>query len=90
MKLTKLDKRHNGHKWFKYCVEYYHKEAKQFVDQRTWCWDTFGPSCELEFWDSAGKLGGRWCWMSTQWNTRIYFATEQEFNWYKLTYGIPK
>lgn len=88
MKLKKLDRRHNGHEWFKFCCEYRNSDSTKFVEHRAWCWATFGPSCELKFWEKSGKLGDRWCWNTDEWTTRIYFFSEAEVNWFKLAQGV--
>lgn len=88
MKIKKLDKRHNGHEWFQYATEYRHSEVKEFVDHRAWAWATFGPSCEIAFWEKAGKIGDRWAWVSDEWNTRIYLQSDAELNWFKIAHGV--
>jgi hypothetical protein len=88
MKLKKLDRRHNGSSWFQFCAEYSNSDAVRFVEHRAWCWNTFGPSCELKFWPKAGKLGDRWCWSTDEWVTRIYLTSSAELNWFKLTHGV--
>lgn len=89
MKIVKLDKRHKGHTWFKYAVEYTHsKDITKFVEHRAWAWTTFGSSCELKFWEKAGKAGDRWCWCADEWNTRIYLFSEAELNWLKMAHGV--
>lgn len=51
-------------------------------------WETFGPTCELEHWAKAGKLGDVWCWDNTEFNMRLYFFSDKELNWYKLKWGV--
>jgi hypothetical protein len=48
---TKLDGRHKGKRIFDYRVELFgdwDQRAQEFVEVREWCWDTFGPSTELD------------------------------------------
>lgn len=62
---------------------------------REWCWETWGPSKELEDWlidrqlaiNEMDKLVGHnvhWCWQNNQYASRIYLATDKELNWFKL------
>lgn len=46
---TKLDSRYTGAQWF-YCRVQIINEDKvpNFFTARNWCWETFGPSCEVD------------------------------------------
>lgn len=86
MKIIKLDKRYAGADYFKYGVPFYRNNKDKFIEIREWCWQTFGPSCELEHYHfyTEPKV---WAWEVSQWNTRIYFKTDKELNWFRLKYG---
>jgi len=86
MRITKLDRRHNGYKDFKYSLGFASGEADRFIEIRTWAWETFGASCELKLWGKT--IEPVWCWNHDDWNTRLYFATDKELNWYKLRWGV--
>jgi hypothetical protein len=87
MKIKKLDKRHTGHGTFKFMVEFTRNEHKHFFDIRNWCWETWGPACEVDLmnkWPSALT----WAWQNSEWNVRVYLASDKEANWYKLRWGV--
>jgi hypothetical protein len=86
MKIIKLDKRYGGADYFKFCVPFYRNNKEQFLEVREWCWNTFGPSCELEHYHLLADPKV-WGWEVSQWNTRIYFKTDKELNWFRLKYG---
>lgn len=88
MIIKKVDRRMNGNEWFGHVVNFVHNEIPRFVECREWAWTSFGPSCELENLDKSGKENLRWCWSNTKWDTRLYFQTDQELNWFKLTWGV--
>lgn len=55
MKVTRLDRRHNGHGIMSYYVEPAHAVGRyrddrvtEFKHARIWAWDAFGPGCELD------------------------------------------
>ncbi len=78
-KLIKLDKRFAGHRDFEYRVEvmnYNFQREDQilmYLDVRKWCWEQFGPSCELDLHRSILRQSMRdpethvpqWAWRTT-------------------------
>lgn len=85
MKIGKTDKRYSGHPHFKHFVAFgTSAEIIQFNNIRQWCWETFGPSSELEIYHKIPEPNKSWCWELTQWSTRIYFAGDKEFQWFTL------
>ncbi len=84
MKFKKLDRRHTGYNDYKFLVEFRNYES--FYECRNWCWETWGPGCEVE---NVCKLDEKplWAWQHSEWHTRIYVATDKEANWYKLRWG---
>ena len=102
MKLTikKTDKRHTGHYHWQYVVIveripttlFGKPSILQKIDNlntiREWCWTTYGPSCELEFWLAINEAGANknehWCWHTNYDNYKIYLRTDKEANWFKL------
>jgi hypothetical protein len=87
MNSHKLDRRFAGYNNFKYCSEFARVEVQKFQDIRIWCWDTWGPSCELSKYTKLDIQNPAWCWASTEWYTRIYFATDAEYSWFLLKWG---
>lgn len=84
MKIKKLDGRMNGHGEFTRCVDFTREENQKFVKVRNWCWEQWGPSCELDFWYHQLDRNPAWCWMVDNWRIRLYFATEKEAQWFYL------
>ena len=81
MKTGKLDKRHNGNSRFKYFASFGYGELLKFVEVRNWCWQTWGPSAEL---DISGLVDQKWAWVHDDYNTRIYLASDTEYQWFIL------
>jgi hypothetical protein len=81
----KLDRRHKGFSNFKYYVEFpYSKEIDNFVEQREWCWEQWGPSCEIDVWYKITKSNWAWCWIMDDYRKRLYFATDKEYTFWLL------
>lgn len=86
MKIKKLDRRMNGFGKFEYKVEYSrYNEHRKFVDARNWCWDQWGPSCELEFWNS--NINPAWCWIVDNRQIKILLASTKETQWFSLKWS---
>lgn len=57
---------------------------KEFVLCRNWCWEHFGPSCEVSLYDAAvhtfafgpEKPDPDWAWTEKDYGRRIYFKDE--------------
>ena len=97
MKIKKLDKRMNGYGDFMYGVDFtYNWQGTRFDHAREWCWESFGPSCELDIWEELPTLNEprneKWAWDRGQYNKSyrcmIYLATDKEANWFKLRWGL--
>lgn len=86
MKHGKLDRRYAGSQDFKYYVNFNKLvEGNSFIEVRNWCWEQWGPSCELDLWYRVGQNGNpAWCWMSDDWKTRICFRSDKEYSWFIL------
>jgi hypothetical protein len=91
MKLTKLDRRHNGVTNWKYYVELYYSMGDvtarnvKFNQMREWCWEIWGASKELTDYDHYDLYDGihcsnaHWCWLNDDHGRRrIYFRTDHE------------
>jgi len=85
MKTGKLDRRHNGYGDFKYYVRFFAtKETQKFCDVRNWCWEQWGPSSELDSRCSLETPNPAWAWVKDNYNTKIYLASDKEFQWFIL------
>jgi hypothetical protein len=80
--ITELDRRYTGGNYFKYGLDFTYKQGSLFCDVREWCWETWGPSCELKFIEDDKEY--KWAWITDNHRTRIYFRDTAEVNWYKL------
>jgi hypothetical protein len=87
MHLIKLDKRHSGGHRFRYSAVYTRADYKEFCAQRQWCWETWGPSVELEFYDRVETRNAQWAWVNDQFKMRICLAGEKEASHYLLRWG---
>jgi hypothetical protein len=96
--IKKTDKRMTGHEVWQYVAQPtqslagFKGVAQRMVDlhlMRDWCWQTYGPSCELTHWMATVANGltphnDHWCWHTDFDNYKIYLRTEKEANWFKL------
>lgn len=86
MKLKKLDARMNGYGDFKYVAKFRKRADKSnFIDIRNWCWETWGPSCELEFWNESTNPA--WAWAVTEFEMKIYVDSDKEASWFALKWS---
>lgn len=103
-KITKLDGRHTGHEWFTHAINYnvyipgqyqYRTTADNeslFLDHRVWCWENFGPSCELRLFDSIAhrtdehKMVETWAWF-TEFNKLKIYMTEEALVFFTLAHN---
>jgi hypothetical protein len=116
----KIDRRHNGHEWFKWRVLIGKSAAKdnvgtsragnimmtnprlrfvEFVEARNFCWQTYGPSTELETYGAVkGLAGGRlhnphWAWrfgshpIKNPEEGYIYLKGDEELEFFKLKFS---
>lgn len=83
MKSKKLDKRHKGYSQFKYSVDFSWREKTKFCEVRNWCWEQWGPSCEINIAEELAEKPN-WCWLFDDWRCRIYFISEKEYQWFIL------
>jgi len=92
--ITRLDRRHKGcHLFTHYVTPMYSSQLSdklEFFQWRNWCWATWGPGMEREY---AIKFGsnqyevGRWAWHTGDGAKRLYFKSQQELNWFVLTWS---
>lgn len=84
MKLKKLDKRYKGHEHFKYLATFWHKDKEKFCEVRNWCWQQWGPGCEIDFHHSVVNRSSSWSWLIDEYRMNIYIATDKEYQWFLL------
>lgn len=98
MKLVKTDARYTGsNEWqyFAYMPRNWPMTLDQsklyFLDWRVWCWNTWGPSKELnaythnDLYDDVHCSNPHWCWLSdNDGRRRIYLRTEVEAELFSL------
>ena len=76
-KLQETDRRMSGSHLFSHRIKVYWND--DFLKIRQWCFETFGPACELELFQSNQRLGLGyvWAWRSDYHKREIYLNTEQ-------------
>ena len=87
MRITRLTKQFRGHQHFKYCVNFTYKDFQLFVSQREWCWSTWGPSTELEFYSRTKTSNTHWAWICDQHRIRIYLSQDSDASHYALKWS---
>lgn len=85
--MKKLDRRMNGYGDFQKYVEFNKLSLSKFCEVRAWCWEQWGPSCELEYWKQISNPNPAWCWITDEWRIRIYLASNKEAQWFLLKWG---
>lgn len=103
-KFKKIDKRHTAYSYFNFYAEYVfdpwnskYAGFQQFFIIREWCWQTWGPSKEIQNWidDENNRLYNKhygelhsqneyWSWGNEEYKPRIYFRTEKELSLYLM------
>lgn len=84
MRKGKLDARYTGFDKFKHYASFRYNEMEKFVEVRQWCWETFGPSCEMQIHHKLSTPNHSWSWILDDYRSRIYFATDKEYQWFLL------
>ena len=99
IKVKKTDKRHTAHNKFGYFVDikmdkYTEREAvyEKFFELRLWCWETWGPSREVDqcntMKDTEPKdKNSHWGWINDQFRSRIYLASPDEAAYFTLKWS---
>lgn len=90
IQLTKLDRRMTGYGDFKFMVKFLSQfDLAKFLEIRNWCWEQWGPSYEYYF-HNHSKLPNKnpsWCWLINEFDSRIYFAGDEEASWFLLRWS---
>ena len=113
-KVVKLDGRYKGGQSFKYLIDYRVVDESiadphrlklyqdQFLaDHRTWFWESYGPSCEIDPWQVAKLHFGNfdlgntkcseilsdvWAWHTDYGYKRIYVNNDETLSAFLLKY----
>lgn len=103
IKIRKTDKRHTGHDKFQYYVDikstdWNENSQLMFYKFRMWCWETWGPSRELNDWNvgnksdqldqDPGDRNAHWAWINDQYRFRLYLGSKDEAAHFTLKWGI--
>jgi len=98
IKIKRTDKRHTAHDRFKYYVEVKYDGRPQridvhekFFELRLWCWETWGPSREvdqysLDYKDTPDK-NNHWSWINDQYRARLYLAEPEDAAFFTLKWS---
>lgn len=104
-KVTKLNRKYTGYEHFQYIVTVERPPTNRFSEiqeikqewfaLREWCWETWGPSKEIEDWirgtsfapDKLVSQNTHWCWQNDKYATRIYLTSDKELNWFTLRWS---
>jgi hypothetical protein len=101
MKLTETDRRHTGSLEWKYFVSMPYNMGKTsaesktlFLEWRVWCWNTWGPSKELnayghnDLYDDICCSNSHWCWLSDDnGRRRIYLRSDHDAELFSLRWS---
>lgn len=106
IRLRKTDKRHTGHDRYQFYVdikydhwsENSHSSQLMFYKLRVWCWETWGPSREVDQWNISSNViippeldpndkNPHWSWVNNQYRYRIYLAGTNEAALFKLKWS---
>jgi len=98
--IQRVDKRFNGHGYFKYIVSpvyrrgdttwLYTTSRLQFQEWREWCRATFGPAMEREW--ACGLMyqnklvSQAWAWDTEHGNKRLYLRGDEELTVFELKF----
>lgn len=95
-KVTKLDRRHGGQKWFKYFVTHAKlgwdykerwKAEREFIEWQAWCWKTYGQGTERD-WTHHIADTAHWGWDTQKSHLpRLYLKGDEELMLFKLKFS---
>lgn len=95
VKLQKLDKRFDGHQFFKYRAKVDGTPGDkqlEFARVRNWMIDTYGKSTELDMYvilkyrtDCDEVINHKWVWKNDEYGSYIYLADDEKLlNWFTM------
>lgn len=87
----KVDKRNTGYPEWKYIINYPgYVRQQMFYKWREWCWQTWGPSKEIDAWKkdmndpNAVSQNSNWCFQHDQYSIRIYLRSDKDLSMFLL------
>ena len=98
IKVKRTDKRHTAHGRFSYYVEIKadrvnerHDVREKFFELRLWCWETWGPSREVDQYsldhpDPTDK-NNHWSWINDPYRARLYLAGPEDAAFFTLKWS---
>jgi len=98
IKIKRTDKRHTAYDRFKYYVEVKNDVwpdrvavHEKFFELRLWCWETWGPSREvdqysLDFENTFDK-NSHWGWLNDQYRARLYLGNDADAAFFTLKWA---
>lgn len=98
IKVKRTDKRHTAFDRFQYFIEIKrddwaerHSVREKFYELRLWCWETWGPSREvdqydLEFKDTPDR-NIHWGWLNDQYRARLYLGGPEDAAYFTLKWS---
>lgn len=92
-----LKPRDKGFQTFEYVasIEYSTGETssnliEKYLEIRNWCWETFGPSCERDYYISLKRknmeVNEHWAWHTDHFGMSIYFVSDAGLGWMLLKF----
>ena len=99
IKVKRTDKRHTAYDRFRYYVEIKrddwaerHAVHEKFFELRLWCWETWGPSREVDQYsleiDSIPKdKNNHWSWINDQYRARLYLGASEDAAYFTLKWA---
>ncbi len=93
-RITKLDKRYNGHQLFRYRVSpfatnfphYHNNNSKMFRDAFWWAWDQWGPSLPLHMVTADDDFV--WSWSSEEYRKQVFFKDDEQLTLFVLAFSV--
>lgn len=98
IKVKRTDKRHTAFDKFKYYVEIKNVEWSQrdnaiekFYELRIWCWETWGPSREVDRYNLehiyAPDKNIHWGWLNDAYRARLYLGNHEDAAYFTLKWS---
>lgn len=89
IKIKRTDKRHTAYDKFKYYVEIKAVRVNErpdvrekFFELRLWCWETWGPSREVDQYNIEHPMPAdknvHWGWLNDQYRIRLYLGNHED------------
>ncbi len=98
IKVKRTDKRHTAFDRYKYYVEIKHDDwaerhsvREKFYELRLWCWETWGPSREVDQYSldypNPTDRNTHWGWLNDQYRARLYLAGPEDAAFFTLKWS---